>query len=429
MADDKIKISWDEVQSPQVNLRIKQQQMLERAQEHYQQQAAQNSSYAAPIGTTTPVMPHAPAQGASIWYNSVLYMAVFGIVGGLAAWISGEIVMLAVPNKQEELFAAMARIQAIADSVTRGEITQTQGESAVAQIERKYQDNPYVRIYTNESLTDAEKQSHVEEQLRKDKTRNSLQQLIWFSSLGIPLAFFLAIGDQVLGRNWRGLVINGSIGMALGLLGGVIVGSFVNTLYQSLGGGQTEKVAQQVMARAIGWAILGLFLSVAPGVVLRNWKRFSIGLAGGFAGGLLGGLLFDLLGGITNSVVVSRFVAIVAIGVITGVGTGLIEKAAKSGWVRVVAGLITGKQFIIYKNPTYIGSSPQCEIYLFKDTRVGPRHAAIHTVPGGYEIEDLRSPTGTFVNGHPVSRVRLHNNDQMQIGATAFQFQEKPRAM
>ena len=120
--------------------------------------------------------------------------------------------------------------------------------------------------------------------------------------------------------------------------------------------------------------------------------------------------------------------AIVAIGVIAGIGTGLIETAAKSGWLRVVAGLIAGKQFIIYKNPTCIGSSPQCEIYLFKDTRIGPRHAAIHTVHGGYEIEDLQSPTGTFVNGRPVSRVRLRNNDQVQIGATAFQFQEKARA-
>jgi hypothetical protein len=186
-------------------------------------------------------------------------------------------------------------------------------------------------------------------------------------------------------------------------------------------------MAQQVMARAIGWAILGLFLSAAPGVVLRNWKRFGIGLAGGFMGGLLGGLLFDLIGRVTSSNLASRFVAIVAIGFIAGLGTGLIEKAAKTGWVRVIAGLIAGKQFIIYKNPTYIGSSPQCEIYLFKDPRVGPRHAAIHAVPGGYEIEDLRSPTGTFVNGKPVTRTRLHKNDQVQVSTTVFQFQEKAR--
>ena len=220
-------------------------------------------------------------------------------------------------------------------------------------------------------------------------------------------------------------MINGSMGMVLGLLGGIVVGSFINTLYQALGGGQYENMARQVMARTIGWAIFGLFFSAAPGVVLKNWKRFGIGLVGGFTGGLLGGLLFDLIAELTSSGVVSRFVAIVAIEAITGIGTGLIEKATKTGWVRVVAGLIAGKQFIIYRNPTCIGSSPQCEIYLFKDTQVGPRHAAIHTVRGGDEIEDLQSPTGTFVNGRPILRGRLRNNDQVQIGTTVFQFQEK----
>lgn len=42
MADEKIRITWDEVQSPEVDVRIKQQQMLTRAQEHYQQQVWRN---------------------------------------------------------------------------------------------------------------------------------------------------------------------------------------------------------------------------------------------------------------------------------------------------------------------------------------------------------------------------------------------------
>jgi pSer/pThr/pTyr-binding forkhead associated (FHA) protein len=120
-------------------------------------------------------------------------------------------------------------------------------------------------------------------------------------------------------------------------------------------------------------------------------------------------------------------VAIISIGTVAGMGTGLIESVAKTGWLRVVAGLIAGKQFIIYKNPTRIGSSPQCEVYLFKDPQVGPWHAAIHAVPGGYDIEDLQSPSGTLVNGRSVSRVRLKNNDLLQIGTTTLQFQEKPR--
>jgi len=72
----------------------------------------------------------------------------------------------------------------------------------------------------------------------------------------------------------------------------------------------------------------------------------------------------------------------------------------------------------------YIGSSTQCQIYLFKDPNIKPRPAAIHLAPGGLELEDLASGTGTFVNGKVVSRVRLHNGDQIQIASTAFVFQE-----
>jgi pSer/pThr/pTyr-binding forkhead associated (FHA) protein len=79
---------------------------------------------------------------------------------------------------------------------------------------------------------------------------------------------------------------------------------------------------------------------------------------------------------------------------------------------------------VLYRNPTIIGSSPQCEIYLFKDPQVGPRHAAIH-VGRGFEIEALQPGCGTFVNGQAVSRTRLRNGDQVQIGSTTFVFQEK----
>jgi len=181
----------------------------------------------------------------------------------------------------------------------------------------------------------------------------------------------------------------------------------------------------QVLARSIGWGVLGLFLAVAPGIVMRSPKKFAIGLVGGLAGGLIGGALFDLVANATGSDGLSRFVAFVSIGLFAGLGTGLIENAVKSGWLKVTGGLIAGKQFVLYKNPTLLGSSPQCEIYLFKDVNVAPQHASIRRVPQGYEIQDLGTQSGTVVNGSPVQRARLRANDQIQIGGTIFSFQEK----
>ena len=99
--------------------------------------------------------------------------------------------------------------------------------------------------------------------------------------------------------------------------------------------------------------------------------------------------------------------------------------AAKSGWLKVTAGLIAGKQFVLYRNPTFIGSSPDNQIYLFKDGQVGRRHAAIHIIRGGFEIEDLPLGVATLINGRPITRTKLRSGDQVQIGNTRFLFQEK----
>jgi hypothetical protein len=232
----------------------------------------------------------------------------------------------------------------------------------------------------------------------------------------------------VLGRNWRAAVINGSVGILLGMIGGVVVSLFIGRLYHLLGGGDLDgSFAVQMRARTLCWGILGLFLAVAPGVVLQNWKRLLIGLAGGLIGGLLGGLLFDPIGMAAESGLPARLIALAVIGVLAGAATGLIEQAVKRGWLYVTAGLIAGKQFILYRNPTFVGSSPQCEIYLFKDPDISPRHATIHRLGGGFELEDFGSATGTRVNGRPVTRARLRPGDHVQIGATCFVFQERGR--
>jgi pSer/pThr/pTyr-binding forkhead associated (FHA) protein len=158
-----------------------------------------------------------------------------------------------------------------------------------------------------------------------------------------------------------------------------------------------------------------------------NRRKLLFGLIGGFVGGVVGGALFEPIEQQTASPAVSRLIAIVAIGAITGIATGIIENAAKTGWLKVVRGLIAGKQFIIYRNPTFIGASPACEIYLFRDAQVAQRHAALHALPGRYEIQDLGGGGGTFVNSRSITRARLRNNDQVQIGSTCFTFQEKPR--
>ncbi len=69
-----------------------------------------------------------------------------------------------------------------------------------------------------------------------------------------------------------------------------------------------------------------------------------------------------------------------------------------------------------------IGRSRDCDIFL-EDLAVSRLHATIREVDGqGYEIEDHRSATGTFVNGMPVTRYQLLEGDIIQIGNSRLTF-------
>jgi pSer/pThr/pTyr-binding forkhead associated (FHA) protein len=71
---------------------------------------------------------------------------------------------------------------------------------------------------------------------------------------------------------------------------------------------------------------------------------------------------------------------------------------------------------------TTIGRSRECDIFL-EDLAVSRLHATIHRLPdGGYEVEDHRSATGTFVNGMRITHYRLLDGDIVQIGSTMLTF-------
>lgn len=72
-----------------------------------------------------------------------------------------------------------------------------------------------------------------------------------------------------------------------------------------------------------------------------------------------------------------------------------------------------------------IGRSRECDIFL-EDLAVSRLHAIIRQLAdGGYELEDHRSATGTYVNGMPISRYHLLEGDVVQIGSSRFTFRQK----
>jgi hypothetical protein len=182
--------------------------------------------------------------------------------------------------------------------------------------------------------------------------------------------------------------------------------------------------------RATAWAISALPAGLGQGIALRERKVIFNGLLGAALGGLVGGLLFDPIDyALRNpqSAWLSRAVGFTFIGLMVGLFVGLVEQWTKTAWLLLKTGPLSGKQFILHRNPTVLGSSPKADVYLFKDEAIEPRHVLIHNRGGRFEIEDCDTPDGTYVNGIPVRKRWLQTGDQIVLGKTLLEFVLKDR--
>ncbi len=94
-----------------------------------------------------------------------------------------------------------------------------------------------------------------------------------------------------------------------------------------------------------------------------------------------------------------------------------------SGRSRLVAISSSPRREYSLDKPTIaIGSHPSNDVVL-DDTTVSRRHATITRTPGGFELADLGSTNGTFVNGRQVRKpIALKSGDEIKFGAARFAF-------
>ncbi len=263
--------------------------------------------------------------------------------------------------------------------------------------------------------------------------------LIFCSVTGL-VGLFLGAAEGIMCRNLRRAVICASVGLGVGLAGGIVavfVAKIIITIMVMIAI-QFMKDPQRgnrltglsflilMMGRATAWAVAAIPAGIGQGIALRELKVVVNGLLGGVLGGLLGGMLFDPISvafpPANGEAWLSRCVGLTMIGLSVGFFVGIVEQWTKSAWLLMKAGPLAGKQFVVFRNPTVLGSSPKADIYLFKDEAIEPRHALIHDRGGRFEIEDMDSADGTYVNGIPVKRQILHPGDQIVLGKTVLEF-------
>ncbi|HLK68041.1 MAG TPA: FHA domain-containing protein [Bryobacteraceae bacterium] len=260
-------------------------------------------------------------------------------------------------------------------------------------------------------------------------------QPTWANVILFPLMLVLmcvgfGMAESVVEHSTRKALIRGSLGVALGIVFGFVFYFIANVIFTigisilAQSGGLSIKSPALWITRAIAWMGFGVAGGLVYGIVGQSGRKCLYGVAGGVLGAGLGGFLFDPISIATKGAGTSRAIGMALFGAATGIAMGLVESALKDRWIYVAAGPLAGKQFILYKPLTIVGSHQSCDIYLFKDQSVMARHAAIE-LRNGRAL--LRAFGPVSVQGRLSNEAVLHSGDTIQIGRYGFLYRDRER--
>ncbi len=412
MEQPKIKITTDEIADAKVDARLAELDRVRGTKRHYE-----SAEVIAPVKSR-------PAW----WFRPAFYLCLAGLLGGLLGWGAGTLLGVR-PDIRAEARMMMNDLESIERARLDGRLSDDRAMRARELRVRTGAGNPYFAIQTDPSLDAGGRAVRLNELAKAERERDRTAELLTYACAAVLIGLALSSAERVIERNSAGATISASVGAIAGLLGGAIAALAGDRISDALIGSDplSATLGMRVLRDAIIYGLLGLFIGLAPGIVMRSGKRTIVGMLGGLVGGCVGGALvvpIERAMGMDQATV-SRLIALLVLGGATGLAWGAIESATKRGWLRVARGLIAGKQFILYRDPTFIGSSPMSHVYLFKDPTVGRRHAAIHRTREGFEIENLPMGSPTKLNDRPVARARLRHGDRIDVGQTTLVFETR----
>lgn len=258
----------------------------------------------------------------------------------------------------------------------------------------------------------------------------------WANHIIFPLMLVMicvgfGVAESIVEHSPRKAAIRGLLALGIGTVLGFIFYFIANIIFTiglsilSQTGALSVNSPGLWITRGIAWMGFGVAGGVVYGIVGQSGKKCLYGIAGGVLGAGLGGLIFDPISMATGGAGASRAVGMALFGAATGISMGLVESALKDRWLYVSAGPLAGKQFILYKPLTTIGSDQVCDIYLFKDPGVRPQHAVVE-LRGTRSL--VRAAGPVYIQGRAVREAMLESGNSIQIGRYAFLYRDRERA-
>jgi Inner membrane component of T3SS, cytoplasmic domain len=247
-----------------------------------------------------------------------------------------------------------------------------------------------------------------------------LSEVLVGALIGLCIGLFIGITEGLMTRNIVQALRSGLFSGLLGLIAGAIGLPLSEFLFQAIGAG--------VVGRALGWAVFGLLIGLAEGVVGKTqiWK----GMLGGFLGGALGGVLLESAHSWLKDPLTGKAAGLILLGASVGAFISLIAVVLSRAWLEVTSGKLKGTEFILDKfmradGPAIaIGSSALKSEIVLPDPDIAPQHAMLTGDGTQFTVKDM-SLSGTYINNKRIEHIKLANGQKIRMGNTEMVYHEK----
>ncbi len=247
---------------------------------------------------------------------------------------------------------------------------------------------------------------------------------------GLIMGLFFSSSEGIIQHD-AGKVMKGMVAGALfGIIGGVL-GFLIGQTVLFLIGDKFihSKINFDLIglpiSRAIGWAILGIFIGITDGVRAGSSKKIKIGLIGGLLGGLLGGLALEYSRFLIPDFLFARLIGLLIFGLFIGLFYGFIEKQLSMGVLYLLNGKYKGKEYLVNQGRIKIGSSKKNDITLNEYEQIDDNHAKLYIKKDELFIKNLSQKNPVKVNDDIINEHKLKLEDVIKIGEAKFLYKYK----
>ncbi|MBX3013619.1 MAG: hypothetical protein KF832_19010 [Caldilineaceae bacterium] len=245
---------------------------------------------------------------------------------------------------------------------------------------------------------------------------------LYFALVSTCIGAAIGAVDGILHGRKENAIAGARTGALLGAVGGAVGSLPGEAAFQGL-----SALGLGLVGRALGWAVVGIFIGLAQGVTGRDQVRLLRGGLGGLIGGYLGGGAFELINSWLASGTGSRWLALVILGAFLGAFIAFFQRWLSDAWLVVVSsGAQEGHRLDLTKPATVLGRGDRDDFVLYAGEGVAPRHALVVERANGYWLQAASPQHRVRLNGEPLqTEQRLRPHAEIGLGSMILRFGEK----